>query len=61
MIDDMAGLDVIQRFKRQTAAFFFVINPGSQGLLDDSSRAIVRDASPIGRPFGQATVAEAVM
>ena len=35
MIDEMAGLDVFQRFKRQTAAFFLLINPGSQSLLDD--------------------------
>jgi hypothetical protein len=44
MVDDPADVHVVQRFERQAPAFFLLVDPGRQGLLDDPTGAIVSSA-----------------
>jgi len=48
MVDDPAGLHVVQRFERQAPMFLLLVDPGRQGLLDDpTARAFQAGSHPI--------------
>jgi hypothetical protein len=53
MVDYVAGVHVLQRLKRQPVPFFFLIDPGGEGLFDDPSPGPLKPARHLIDLFGK--------